>query len=222
MARDYEDQEGVRGDRSRSGEGRHREPRYEADARTSAHEGRTRRNPLDASHGEFGGTSARPEGLAEVRQDATAGDVRQIEPNRVEVERRDGDDRRVIDVPVAEDRRVTDRRAIREQEAAAAREQRSYVVSRVIMGVDYLFYLLYGLLGVRFVLALVGASEQAGFVQFINGVTQTFYSPFAGIVARPAMNGGVLDFPILIALLAYALLHMAVRGLLRLMISPRA
>jgi hypothetical protein len=30
------------------------------------------------------------------------------------------------------------------------------------------------------------------------------------------VNGGFLDFPLLIALLAYALLHLALRGLVRL------
>jgi YggT family protein len=156
--------------------------------------------------------------------------VRQIEPNRVDVDRRDGAERRLVDEPVSEERREAERReqvarerdAARERQAARSREQRSYAVTRVIMAVDYIFYLLYGLLAVRFVLALVGASPQAGFVQFINSVTQPFYAPFSGIVARPEFNGGVMDFPVLIALLAYALLHMAIRGLLKLMISPRA
>jgi uncharacterized protein YggT (Ycf19 family) len=146
--------------------------------------------------------------------------ARQIEPRDVEVERRAGAERRVADEPVEVDRRRTERR-VAEERAVAARERKAYLVGRVTQGVDYLFYLLYGLLGIRFVLALLGASEQAGFVQFINGLTQPFYAPFAGIVARPAVNGGVLDFPLLIALLAYALLHMAVRGLLRLVAGGR-
>jgi uncharacterized protein YggT (Ycf19 family) len=147
--------------------------------------------------------------------------ARQIEPNRVDVERREGVDRRVEDRAVEVERRVADRRAAEQQAAADARERRSYVVARVTQGVDYLFYLLYGLLGIRFVLSLLGASETAGFVQFIFGLTQPFYGPFAGIVARPALNGGVLDFPLLIAILAYALLHMALRGLLRLVAGAR-
>jgi uncharacterized protein YggT (Ycf19 family) len=143
--------------------------------------------------------------------------ARQIEPNRIEVERRTESDRRVADHPVEVDRRETDRREASRAAAVAARERRIYILGRVTQGVDYLFYLLYGLLGIRFVLALLGASEQAGFVQFVNGLTQPFYGPFAGIVARPSVNGGFMDFPLLIALLAYALLHMAIRGLIRLM-----
>jgi YggT family protein len=135
-----------------------------------------------------------------------------------DVERRTGVDRRVREEEVAEERRVAARRA-RDREA---REKRHRAIDRVTLGVDYVFYLLYGLLGVRFVLSLLGAAETAGFVQFIHGVTNPFYAPFGGIVATPAINGGMLDFPIVIALLAYFLLHLAVRGLLRLLAGERA
>jgi YggT family protein len=94
-------------------------------------------------------------------------------------------------------------------------------VDRITLGVDYAFYLLYGLLTVRFVLSLLGAAETAGFVVFVHGLTNPFYAPFSGIVATPSINGGVLDFPLIIAVLAYILLHIAVRGLLRLIAGDR-
>jgi YggT family protein len=144
-----------------------------------------------------------------------------LKPNRIEVERRSATERRVADEPVEVDRRVEERRAAWEREQYEARQRRQHIVGRVTQAVDYLFILLYGLLGIRFVLALLGASQQAGFVQFINGVTEPFYAPFANIVARPTVNGGFLDFPLLIAILAYALLHLAVRGLLRLVAGAR-
>jgi YggT family protein len=225
--------------------------RYDADAgRGAMREPRQRRNPLDPPGQERGPVSSEdpthppPDDHLPPR-DPRDPHVRQMEPNRVAVdggevhragvdpaeldrtdaERREGMDRRLVEEPVAEERRLEERRLReleRDRAATRSREQRSYAVGRVIMGVDYLFYLLYAVLAVRFVLALVGASRTAGFVQFINGITQPFYAPFSGIVAAPSMNGGVMDFPVLIAILAYALLHMAVRGLLRLMISPRA
>jgi YggT family protein len=150
-----------------------------------------------------------------------AGHDAELEPTRIEVERRDGTERRVVEEPVDVERRQRERRAAREQEQLAARERRQYAVARATQAVDYLFILLYGLLGIRFVLGLLGASQQAGFVQFINGMTNPFYAPFANIVTRPSVNGGVLDFPLLIAVLAYALLHLAVRGLLRLFVGAR-
>jgi YggT family protein len=142
----------------------------------------------------------------------------EVEPAVQDVERRAGTDRRVQEDWVEEDRRVEARRE-RDREARA-RRQRAF--DRIGLGVDYVFYLLYGLLAVRFVLSLLGAAETAGFVQFIRGMTDPFYAPFSGIVASPVVNGGVLDFPLVIALLAYFLLHLAVRGLLRLVAGERA
>jgi YggT family protein len=132
-------------------------------------------------------------------------------------ERRTGEDRRVRDEQVEEERRVEARRA-RDRES---RERRHRVIDRVTLGVDYAFYLLYGLLAVRFVLSLLGAAETAGFVVFIRGITDPFYAPFSGIVATPTINGGALDFPLIIAILAYILLHITVRGLLRLIAGDR-
>lgn len=132
-------------------------------------------------------------------------------------ERRDGVERRVDNEPVADERRAAERRAAHEAEQRAAAERWRRVMARVDQAVDYVFLLLYGLLIVRFLLTLLGANEEAAFVQFIHGLTGPFYGPFSGIVARPAVNGGLLDFPLIIALLAYVLLHGAVRGLLRLL-----
>jgi len=80
---------------------------------------------------------------------------------------------------------------------------------------DYVFYLLYGFLAIRLVLAFLGAREGAAFVRLVHGITEPFYAPFRGIVARPGLDGGYLDLPAVLALLAYVLLHVAVRGLLR-------
>jgi uncharacterized protein YggT (Ycf19 family) len=82
--------------------------------------------------------------------------------------------------------------------------------------VDYGFYVVYSLLGIRLLLALIGASSASGFVQFVRGVTDPFYAPFRGIVPSPTADGGyVLVVPIIIALLFYLLLHMGINGVLR-------
>ena len=63
-------------------------------------------------------------------------------------------------------------------------------VARISQVIDYLFFLLYALLGLRFLLALMAARSSAGFVQFIVTVTNPFYEPFRGIVASPRTDGG--------------------------------
>jgi hypothetical protein len=95
---------------------------------------------------------------------------------------------------------------------------RSRGLARISQVVDYIFYVIYALLGMRFLLALLAARSSAGFVQFIVNITNPFYAPFKGIVASPSMEGGhTLMLPIVLAIISYVLLHLAINGLLRLL-----
>ena len=94
--------------------------------------------------------------------------------------------------------------------------ERSRGLARVSQVIDYIFFLIYALLGMRFLLALLAARSTAGFVKFIVAITNPFYEPFRGIVASPSTDGGhTLLLPIVIAIVAYILLHLAINGLLR-------
>jgi len=89
-------------------------------------------------------------------------------------------------------------------------------VARVSQIIDYIFFVLYALLGLRFLLALLAANSSAGFVQFIVTVTNPFYEPFRNIVASPRTDGGhTLMMPLIIAFIVYLLLHLAINGILR-------
>jgi F0F1-type ATP synthase membrane subunit a len=89
-------------------------------------------------------------------------------------------------------------------------------VARISQVIDYLFFVLYALLAMRFLLALLAARSSAGFVQFIVTVTNPFYEPFRGIVASPRTDGGhTLMVPLVIAIIVYILLHLGINGLLR-------
>ena len=90
-------------------------------------------------------------------------------------------------------------------------------MARVSQFVDYIFYIIYGLLAIRLLLSLLAARSSAGFVQFIRAVTDPLYAPFRGIVASPTAEGGyTLALPIVIAIIVYALVHLGINGLLRL------
>jgi hypothetical protein len=94
--------------------------------------------------------------------------------------------------------------------------ERARGVARISQIVDYLFFVLYALLGLRFLLALLAARSSAGFVRFIVAVTDPFYRPFRGIVASPSTDAGhTLMMPLIIAIIVYLLLHLAINGLLR-------
>jgi len=96
--------------------------------------------------------------------------------------------------------------------------ERGRSAARVSQIVDYIFYVIYALLGMRFLLALLAARSSAGFVQFIVTVTNPFYAPFRGIVDSPRTDQGhTLLLPIVVAIIAYVLLHLAINGLLRML-----
>lgn len=98
-----------------------------------------------------------------------------------------------------------------EQEVGRAR-----VLARVSQIADYAFMVLYAMLALRFVLALLAARSSAGFVRFVVAVTDPFYAPFKGIVASPRIDGGhTVLVPLIVAIVAYVLLHFALNGLLR-------
>ena len=95
--------------------------------------------------------------------------------------------------------------------------QRARGLARVSQFIDYGFFIIYGLLVLRFILALTAARSTNEFVQFIKTISDPFYAPFKGIVGSPSVEGGyTLSVPIIIAIVVYGLIHLAINGLLRL------
>jgi uncharacterized protein YggT (Ycf19 family) len=95
--------------------------------------------------------------------------------------------------------------------------ERARGLARVSQVVDYVFYVIYALFAVRLLLELMAARESAGFVKFINNVTNPLFAPFRGIVPSPSTpEGFTLALPIVLALVVYILLHLGIIGLLRL------
>src|SRR5713101_10151793 len=109
-------------------------------------------------------------------------------------------------------------RAVKEVVETEREVGRARGVARVSQVVDYIFFVIYALLGMRFLLALLAARSGAGFVQFIVSVTNPFYGPFRGIVASPSTDSGhTLMVPLVIAIVVYILLHLGINGLLRML-----
>ncbi|HTL05190.1 MAG TPA: YggT family protein [Gemmatimonadales bacterium] len=108
-------------------------------------------------------------------------------------------------------------RALQEVHSSEHEVQRGRKSARASQIVDYLFGIVYALLGIRLLLALIAARPGAGFTQAIRGVTDPLLAPFQGILPNlTSPDGYTLALPVLFALLMYAVLHLAVRGLLRL------
>lgn len=122
------------------------------------------------------------------------------------------------------DRVATDMRSSAIDDAAGQGRElsRARGAARISQVIDYLFYVVYGLLAIRLVLALIAANASNGFVRFIHTVTDPFYALFRGIVGSPTAEGGfTLAVPIVIAIAVYALLHFAINGLLRMLVHRK-
>src|SRR5262249_22466547 len=106
-------------------------------------------------------------------------------------------------------------KAVHEVSATETEIQRAREVARVSQVINYLFGLVYGLLGLLIALELIGARESSGFKQFINAVTAPLVAPFKGLMPDPRVGNYQLMLSYIIGLVVYALLHFAVKGLLR-------
>jgi uncharacterized protein YggT (Ycf19 family) len=112
-------------------------------------------------------------------------------------------------------------RSVRDVEQTENEVERGRVVARISQVVDYLFFLIYGILTIRLLLELFAARESAGFFKFVKAVSDPIYSPFRGLVPSPSTpEGFTLALPIIVAIVVYMLLHLAINGFLR-MIAHR-
>jgi YggT family protein len=98
--------------------------------------------------------------------------------------------------------------------------ERRILVGRITSLVWLMGGILIALLGMRFLLRLMGASPQAGFSNFVYMVTEPFMWPFFGLTGTPGANGMVLEFPTLVAMLVYLFITWVVVRLLWLVFNP--
>lgn len=77
------------------------------------------------------------------------------------------------------------------------------------------------LIAIRFVLLLLGANHDAGFVDFIYSVTNVLIAPFIGIFGTPAYGQSVFDISSLLAIVIYTLIGWGIVKLISLT-RPRA
>ena len=112
-------------------------------------------------------------------------------------------------------------KAVREVMSSESELDRARSMSRVSQVIDYLFYVLYGLIGLEIVLELIGARQASGFKQLLDAVTKPFLAPFKGLMPDPSVGSFQLMASYIIGLVVYVLLHFAVNGALRLFVTRK-
>lgn len=112
-------------------------------------------------------------------------------------------------------------RAVREVATSEAELGRARTVARVSQVLDYVFYVVYGLIGIQIALEALGARDGSGFKQMMNTVTLPFLAPFKGLMSDPVIGSSQLMVSYVVALVVYILLHLAINGALRLFASKK-
>jgi len=113
------------------------------------------------------------------------------------------------------------RKAIGEVAATEKELQRRRVFARLRQVVDYVFGVVYALVGLQILLEMIGARERAGFKELMNTITAPILGPFRGLVTDPAVGRFQFMLSYLVGLLVYLLLHVGIRGLIRLVAQRR-
>jgi hypothetical protein len=106
-------------------------------------------------------------------------------------------------------------KAYQEVVESDAELERTRGLARVSQFVDYVFYVVYGLISLEIILELLGARESAGFKKFIDTLSAPLLAPFAGLMPDPARGPFRLMLSYIMAMVVYILLHLAINGLIR-------
>lgn len=77
------------------------------------------------------------------------------------------------------------------------------------------------LIGIRFVLKMLGASPSAEFVGFVYGITSPLVAPFRGIFADNGSGFYIFEASSLVAIAIYLLLGWGIVNLIKIVTAPR-
>jgi uncharacterized protein YggT (Ycf19 family) len=113
-------------------------------------------------------------------------------------------------------------KSVREAAETERELGRGRTAPRISQEVDYLFYIIYGLIGLQFILKLMGARPGNGFGQFVAGVSWPLLAPFERIVEPPSAGAFQIQLSYLLALVVYILLHIAINGVFRIIAYRKA
>ena len=92
--------------------------------------------------------------------------------------------------------------------------------NKLIQLVYFIVGVIVALLGIRFVLQLLGASEASGFVNLIYRLTEPLVAPFYGIFQTTVAYGAArLELESLVAMIVYLLIGWGLASLVRLLLK---
>jgi hypothetical protein len=110
-----------------------------------------------------------------------------------------------------------------EKKRGIAASNQNATTARIVNIVYFMFGALLLLLGIRFILHLVGVNAENAFASFIYGLSAPFVALFASLMQNPTLGGAsVLEITTLIAMVVWAIAAWLVARLIWLVMSrPR-
>jgi YGGT family. len=122
-----------------------------------------------------------------------------------------------------EDRQTTEVRKTDEQVGNTTIQRESVATKTAVSGVViaqrvvyYIGGVIVALLALRFILQLLGANQESGFVEFVYGLSAVFVAPFYGIFGEPTYGQSQFETSTLVAIVVYSLLTIGIAKLLTL------
>jgi uncharacterized protein YggT (Ycf19 family) len=105
---------------------------------------------------------------------------------------------------------------IEELQNTEAELQHGRFAARMAQVVDFIFCLVYGIISLEILLDLIGARDSNSFREFVHAVSTPLLAPFYALVPDPSTGRFQFRISFLVALIVYAMLHIAIGRLLRL------
>jgi len=96
----------------------------------------------------------------------------------------------------------------------ATSSPRTQPLYRGTQAVWFIFGIIEALLAFRFLLKFLGANPAAGFTNFIYGITAPFASPFLNVFQITRVEGSVIEWTTLLAMLVYWVVALGIIKLL--------
>ncbi|MEP7358042.1 MAG: YggT family protein [Anaerolineales bacterium] len=123
-------------------------------------------------------------------------------------------DRREETVTTQEPGYATTQRIVRD--VAAERRMNQFQVTRLVWAI---LALLEVMLGLRFLLKLLGANAASGFGSFTYGLTGLFVAPFNGLLSNWTAGSSQLEVTTLVAMAIYALIFWGIIRVLAMLLD---
>ncbi len=98
---------------------------------------------------------------------------------------------------------------------------RARAAARVSQIVDFIFYVIYSLIGLQILLELMGARRGNGFRSMVETLTSPFLSPFESLIQSVGAGRFQLQLSYVIALIVYILIHVGINSILRMFVERK-